>query len=126
MGYSEETLRERATQSVESGLRAKGHKTAEDVEAERCASLHWLPSIVEELPPWGLSMVLAKGQRWKKEFLDFQKHFAILDGPNVKYLCFLWCSVSSTLTIFDSRNFEGGVYAYGEYYDRDKRPVDLD
>jgi hypothetical protein len=126
MGYSQETLQERARLYVEAGIRSRGHKTMEDLEEERCAGLHWLPSSVEELPPWGLSLVLAKGQRWRKEFLDFQKHFSVLDGPNVKYLCFLWCSITRTLTLFDSRNFEGGVYAYGEYYDRDKRPPDLD
>lgn len=126
MGFSQETLRERARDAVEADIRRRGHKTMEDLEEERCATLHWLPSSVEELPAWGLSIALAKGQRWKKEFLEFQKHFSILDGPNVKYLCFLFCSTSNTLTIFDSRNFEGGVYAYGEYYDRDKRPVDLD
>jgi hypothetical protein len=126
MGYSEETLQERARESVLQGLQARGHKTQEDLEEERTALLHWLPSYVEDLSTWGLSTVLAKGQRWSKEFLGFQKHFAILDEPNVKFLGFLWCSTSRTLTIFDCRNFEGGLYAYGEYYDKDKRPPGLD
>jgi hypothetical protein len=126
MGYSPETLQERARLNVEADIRSRGHKTMEDLEEERSVEISWLPSSVEALPTWGLSLILAKGQRWKKEFLEFQKHFSILDSPNVKYLCFLWCSISNTLTIFDSRNFEGGVYAYGEYYDRDKRPPELD
>lgn len=115
-GHSKKVLEEMAKDAFESKLQKHGWQSEEDKKLEQYAPV--LPDRVEDLPPNGVVLVLTEGQSWLKEFDEIQYGFVDTDKANVKYLGLLWCSVNRQLTVFDCRNYHGGLYAYSDFAKR--------
>jgi hypothetical protein len=115
-GLCQESLQEKARDAVEEGLHRAGHKTS--FQLEYAHEIMGFPDLVEDLPPNGITIVLAPGQSWLKDFDEIQFCFLETDKQNVKYLGIRWCSATRSLTVFDCRNFERGIYGFSDYAKR--------
>jgi hypothetical protein len=115
-GLCQESLQERAQDAFEDKLDRAGFRTQERIDWE--AEGFDFPDFVEDLPPNGITFILAANQRWLKDFDDMQFQFLKTDKDNVKYLGLFWCSAARQLTIFDCRNYQGGFHAYSDFAKR--------
>jgi hypothetical protein len=115
-GLCKEALKEKAQDAVEERLERGGFRTLQQMAIDY--ETFNFPDKVEDLPNNGITFTLAEGQKWLKDFDEIQHIFLETDKANVRYLGLLWCSNARQLTIFDCRNYHGGLYAFSDFAKR--------